>query len=244
MSKQPKNPFHPGEILLDEFLEPWGMSRAAFAEEIGWINARVNELICGKGRVTAEAALDLAEALGTWQSRGRRGSGWIKWFSEHVGSALLAHDVSVHEGMSPYFQDLRSKVGHALLLVPSVAAVIRNGDGELLLQQKVGGAWSLPAGAIEPGETPEDAVRREVLEETALLVEPTEIRGVFGGSAFRHQYVNGDTVEYTVVLFRCRVLGASTNSLDPETRSLSYFSRERMPALALPYPMEALYGGS
>lgn len=65
MTRQPKNPFHPGEILLEEFLEPLGMSQAAFAEKIGWTKARLNELIRGKRGVTAEAALDLAEVLGT-----------------------------------------------------------------------------------------------------------------------------------------------------------------------------------
>ena len=65
MAKQPKNPFHPGEILLEEFLKPLGMTQAAFAEKIGWTKARVNELIRGKRGVTAEAALDLADILGT-----------------------------------------------------------------------------------------------------------------------------------------------------------------------------------
>jgi addiction module HigA family antidote len=65
MAKQPKNPFHPGEILLEEFLEPLGMSQAAFAENIGWTKARVNELVRDKRGVTAEAALDLADVLGT-----------------------------------------------------------------------------------------------------------------------------------------------------------------------------------
>lgn len=64
MARQPKNPFHPGEILLEEFLEPLGMSQAAFARQIGWTKARLNELIRGKRGVTADAALDLAEALG------------------------------------------------------------------------------------------------------------------------------------------------------------------------------------
>jgi len=63
--KQPKNPFHPGEMLQEEFLEPMGMSQAAFAEKIGWTRARLNELINGKRGITADAALDLAEALGT-----------------------------------------------------------------------------------------------------------------------------------------------------------------------------------
>lgn len=65
MARQPKNPFHPGEILLGEFLEPQGITQAAFAERLGWTKARLNELVRGKRGVTAMAALDLAEALGT-----------------------------------------------------------------------------------------------------------------------------------------------------------------------------------
>jgi addiction module HigA family antidote len=65
MAKQPKNPFHPGEILLKEFLEPEGITQAALAEKIGWTTARLNELIKGKRGITAAAALDLADALGT-----------------------------------------------------------------------------------------------------------------------------------------------------------------------------------
>jgi addiction module HigA family antidote len=65
VDRQPKHPFHPGEMLLEEFLEPQGMSQAEFARRIGWTKARLNELIRGKRGITAEAALDLAEALGT-----------------------------------------------------------------------------------------------------------------------------------------------------------------------------------
>ena len=65
MDKQPRNPFHPGEMLLEEFLDPMGMSQAAFANKIGWTRTRLNEFIKGKRGVTAGAALDLADALGT-----------------------------------------------------------------------------------------------------------------------------------------------------------------------------------
>ncbi|MGB5539682.1 MAG: HigA family addiction module antitoxin [Gammaproteobacteria bacterium] len=63
--KQPANPFHPGEILLEEFLQPAGITQAAFAGQLGWTRARLNELIRGKRGITAESALDLAEVLGT-----------------------------------------------------------------------------------------------------------------------------------------------------------------------------------
>lgn len=65
MSKQPKNPFHPGEILLKEFLEPLKLTQRAFAQKLNWTHAKLNELIKGKRGVTADSALDLAKALGT-----------------------------------------------------------------------------------------------------------------------------------------------------------------------------------
>ncbi len=62
---RPKNPIHPGEMLLEEFLEPAGISQRAFAARVGWTTAKLNELIRGKRGVTARTALDLADALGT-----------------------------------------------------------------------------------------------------------------------------------------------------------------------------------
>ena len=63
--KQPANPFHPREILLEEFLQPAGITQTAFSGQLGWTRARLNELIKGKRGITAESALDLAEVLGT-----------------------------------------------------------------------------------------------------------------------------------------------------------------------------------
>lgn len=65
MRRQPANPIHPGMMLLEEFLLPAGLTQTAFADRIGWTRARLNEFVRGKRGVTAEAALDLAAALGT-----------------------------------------------------------------------------------------------------------------------------------------------------------------------------------
>jgi antitoxin HigA-1 len=62
---QPTNPFHPGEFLLEEFLQPTGVTQTAFARKLGWTRARLNEFIKGRRGVTADAALDLARVLGT-----------------------------------------------------------------------------------------------------------------------------------------------------------------------------------
>jgi antitoxin HigA-1 len=62
---RPGNAIHPGEMLREEFLMPMGISQRAFAEKLGWTTARLSELINGKRGITAESALDLAEALKT-----------------------------------------------------------------------------------------------------------------------------------------------------------------------------------
>jgi antitoxin HigA-1 len=60
-----KNPIHPGEFILEEFLIPSEKSQREFAAELGWTPARLNEVIKGKRGITAAAALDLAAVLGT-----------------------------------------------------------------------------------------------------------------------------------------------------------------------------------
>jgi addiction module HigA family antidote len=64
-TSQPVHPFHPGQILLEEFLQPGKITQAAFARKIGWTKARLNEFVRGNRGVTADAALDLGETLGT-----------------------------------------------------------------------------------------------------------------------------------------------------------------------------------
>ncbi|MGE6961834.1 NUDIX hydrolase [Bacillus thuringiensis] len=139
--------------------------------------------------------------------------------------------------MSLYYKKIREQLGHELIFMPSVAAVIKNEQGEILFQYPGGEYWSLPAGAIEPGETPEEAVIREVWEETGLKVQVKKQKGVFGGEEFRYTYANGDKVEYiVVVVFECEVTSGKLKSIDGESLKLQYFSFSEKPTLALPYP--------
>ena len=62
---RPKNPIHPGRILLEEFLKPLNLSQRRFAAKIRWTPARLNDLVRGKRGITADSALDLAKMLGT-----------------------------------------------------------------------------------------------------------------------------------------------------------------------------------
>ncbi|WOB26419.1 MULTISPECIES: HigA family addiction module antitoxin [Xanthomonas] len=56
---------HPGEILLEEFLEPMCISQNALARATGVPPRRINEIVLGKRGITADTAVRLAAALGT-----------------------------------------------------------------------------------------------------------------------------------------------------------------------------------
>jgi addiction module HigA family antidote len=56
---------HPGEVLLEEFLTPMGISQNALARAAGVPPRRINEIVLGKRGVTADTAVRLSAALGT-----------------------------------------------------------------------------------------------------------------------------------------------------------------------------------
>ena len=56
---------HPGEVLLEEFLQPLGISQNALARATGVPPRRINEIVLGKRGVSADTAVRLAAALGT-----------------------------------------------------------------------------------------------------------------------------------------------------------------------------------
>lgn len=57
-------PTHPGEMLLEEFLKPLGISQSAFARQLDVSFPRLNEIINGKRSVTTDTALRLARVTG------------------------------------------------------------------------------------------------------------------------------------------------------------------------------------
>ncbi|MEX2536733.1 MAG: HigA family addiction module antitoxin [Trueperaceae bacterium] len=59
------NPVHPGEILLDEFLKPMKISQNQIALSLRVPARRINEIVLGKRRVTADTALRLARFFGS-----------------------------------------------------------------------------------------------------------------------------------------------------------------------------------
>jgi addiction module HigA family antidote len=64
-AKRTMPPIHPGEILLEDFLKPMGMTQYRLAKSIGVPQRRIGEIVAGKRSITADTALRLARFFGT-----------------------------------------------------------------------------------------------------------------------------------------------------------------------------------
>ena len=65
MPRKKLAPVHPGEVLLEEFLKPFGISQNRLAISIGVDTRRINEIVLRKRAITADTALRLAKYFGT-----------------------------------------------------------------------------------------------------------------------------------------------------------------------------------
>ncbi len=142
---------------------------------------------------------------------------------------------------------VRAGIGRSLLLLPAVAVVFHDPAGRLLLVRAGdSGQWGLPAGGIEPGESPQAAARRELREETGVDCEDLALAAALGGRDFRHTYPHGDEVEYSIFVFAG--LGSEDLVLGPqdteEVGEAAFFSRDEAPPLSRPYPQDLLWAGS
>lgn len=87
-------------------------------------------------------------------------------------------------------------------LFPVVAALLCDADGRVLVQQRppgkaMPGLWEFPGGKIEPGETPEVALARELMEELGITVAPCDLSPfTFASDALGQRHL-------ILLLFRC-----------------------------------------
>jgi 8-oxo-dGTP pyrophosphatase MutT (NUDIX family) len=136
--------------------------------------------------------------------------------------------------VSAYIKRLREVVGSELILVPAVSTLVLDEDGRVLLvYERDQDAWSTPGGSVDVDERPEDAARREVLEETGLVVRLDGIVTVLGGPEFRTHYKNGDEVAYVATVYRGVVVGGSSQPDGEEISAIEWFARDDLATIPL-----------
>lgn len=130
-----------------------------------------------------------------------------------------------------YIEEMRQRVGnHPLILIGS-HAIILNENNEILLQLRTDfNRWGIIGGALEYNETLEDAVKREIFEETGLTVKNVELFRTYSGPDFFQIYPNGDQVHGVLVVYICREFQGELVCDQTESKELRFFPLDELPS--------------
>ncbi|GAA4384904.1 NUDIX domain-containing protein [Tsukamurella soli] len=127
-----------------------------------------------------------------------------------------------------YIRTVRTKIGTDLLWLPGVAAVVVSDAGEILLGRRSDfGHWASPAGVLEPGEQPADAILREITEETGVTARIVDLVSIESDPPVT--YPNGDVSQYLSILFLCRYVSGEAHVADDESTDVGWFDPNDLP---------------
>ena len=141
--------------------------------------------------------------------------------------------------MGNYIQWIRERIGHEPIFLNFAAAFILDEAGRILLQKRGDKhSWGLPGGALELGESAEEAVIREVLEETGLHVKVESFVGVY--TRYFQEYPNGDQAQSIALFFACSIVSGELCIDHDETLDLQFFRPTEAPVLFNQQSQDAL----
>lgn len=110
------------------------------------------------------------------------------------------------------------------------ASIIIFKDEKILLQQrKDNKCWGYPGGKIEVGEIVEDAAKREIYEETGLLVNSMNLFGVFSGPELHHIYPDGNEVDIIDIVYTSDDFYGDLIAQEEEVDDLKWFHYNNIP---------------
>jgi 8-oxo-dGTP pyrophosphatase MutT (NUDIX family) len=148
------------------------------------------------------------------------------------GEAFFDREVNRIEPTLNYYKWLRQYVGHAKIILPGAAGMVRDARGRVLLQRRRdNGLWGFPGGLLELGESASDTLRREFREEVGLEVEPRRLVGVYTSPEFDRSYPNGDEAQLCAAFFECEITGGTLKKQEEEVLEIGWFALDALPPM-------------
>jgi 8-oxo-dGTP pyrophosphatase MutT (NUDIX family) len=118
-------------------------------------------------------------------------------------------------------------------IVPAVTAIVINNSNELLMiERSDNGYWAVPGGAQDIGESVIDAVKREVAEETGIVVEVVHLTGIYSDPRHVIAYDNGEVRQEFSLCFRAKPVGGSLR-MSAEATKVQWVSPEQLDSLKI-----------
>lgn len=116
-------------------------------------------------------------------------------------------------------------------ILPAVSAIILNENQEILMQRRMDTKkWCIISGHVEFGESVEEAIIREVMEETNVQCKVERLIGVYSSPAYTTYYYPDRTVQYVVTYFAVKLSGQIQPGLtNSESIEFAYFPLDRLP---------------
>src|SRR5699024_10703020 len=128
-----------------------------------------------------------------------------------------------------YFKYLRQYVGHRPIILPGSVVIIANEENEIFLQKRHNGNWGLPGGLMDLGEIFEEVAKREVFEETGLVVENLNLLNVHSGSNYYLKVPNGDELFSATAVYYTKDFSGDMKIDYSESKDMRYFATDNLP---------------
>lgn len=132
-------------------------------------------------------------------------------------------------GRTDYFHDPAAPRPNAIKV--AVSAVVLDDQGRILMIRRTDNdLYSIPGGGLEAGETVSEAVAREVLEETGVQVDVSDMVGVFSNPEHVIAYDDGEVRQEFSICFRARPIGGTLRTSE-ESKEVLWVAPESVGAL-------------
>lgn len=129
-----------------------------------------------------------------------------------------------------YVMEMRALLGSRTLIVVGACVFVFDPSERLLLMRRSdNGLWGLPGGSMEPGETLEEAARRELEEETGVIAREMNFFHTFSGPELYHEYPNGDSAYIVTSAFCVHQYDGVACVNDNESLDMQFFALNELP---------------
>ncbi len=120
-------------------------------------------------------------------------------------------------------------VGHEKVIMVVAGAMVFDDENRLLLQLRTDSeSWGLPGGFMDLNESVQETARREVFEETGLVLKDMSLFGIYSGPDKEKTFGNGDQVSPVQIIFRCHDFEGELRGSD-ESFETAFFSLGDLP---------------